>query len=97
MQAEHASMTTAATSETRPALARSVLLRYDRVRRAELLLMPERAVLLSPEAGRILRLCDGHRTVAGIIATLAADHPDAPLDRDVPEFIERVRAEGWLR
>ncbi|MVZ99705.1 pyrroloquinoline quinone biosynthesis peptide chaperone PqqD [Actinomadura sp. LD22] len=90
-------MTAAVTRETRPALARSVLLRYDRVRRAELLLMPERAVLLSPEAGAILRLCDGRRTVAGIIAALAADHPDAPLDRDVPEFIERARAEGWLR
>ncbi|MEU9020179.1 pyrroloquinoline quinone biosynthesis peptide chaperone PqqD [Actinomadura sp. NPDC048394] len=97
MPAEPAPAMAAVTDDTRPALARSVLLRYDRVRRAELLLMPERAVLLSPEAGRILRLCDGRRTVAGIIAALAADHPDAPLDRDVPEFIDRVRAEGWLQ
>ncbi|MBO2463565.1 pyrroloquinoline quinone biosynthesis peptide chaperone PqqD [Actinomadura violacea] len=81
----------------RPALVPAVMLRYDRVRRADLLLMPERAVLLSPEAGRILRLCDGHRTIADIIAALAVDHPHAPLERDVPEFIDRVRAEGWLR
>ncbi|MFD0690892.1 pyrroloquinoline quinone biosynthesis peptide chaperone PqqD [Actinomadura fibrosa] len=87
---------TAAARETRPALAPSVILRYDRIRRAELLLMPERAVLLSPEGGRILRLCDGRRTVADIIAALAADFPDAPLERDVPEFIARVRTEGWL-
>jgi pyrroloquinoline quinone biosynthesis protein D len=81
----------------RPALVPAVMLRYDRVRRAELLLMPERAVLLSPEAGRILRLCDGRRTVADIVAALAVDHPDAPLERDVPDFIARIRAEGWLR
>lgn len=81
----------------RPALAPSILLRYDRVREAELLLMPERAVLLSPEGGRILRLCDGHRSVSGVIAHLAADYPEAPLETDVLEFLARVRAEGWLR
>ncbi|GAA2118634.1 pyrroloquinoline quinone biosynthesis peptide chaperone PqqD [Actinomadura napierensis] len=85
------------TDQMRPALVPAVMLRYDRVRRAELLLMPERAVLLSPEAGRILRLCDGRRTIADIVAALAVDHPDAPLERDVPEFITRIRAEGWLR
>ncbi|WP_205718456.1 pyrroloquinoline quinone biosynthesis peptide chaperone PqqD [Actinomadura sp. WMMA1423] len=81
----------------RPALARSVLLRYDRVRGAELLLMPERAVLLSEEGGRIVRLCDGRRTLPDIIAELARAYPDAPLDRDVPDFLTRIRTEGWLR
>lgn len=86
-----------ANEEWRPALARSVVLRYDRVREAELLLMPERAVLLSAEGGRIVRLCDGHRTLGEIIAELAAVYPDAPLAHDVPAFLARVRAEGWLR
>ncbi|GAA2264184.1 hypothetical protein GCM10010402_19920 [Actinomadura luteofluorescens] len=81
----------------RPALARFVLLRYDRVRDAELLLMPERAVLLSREGGRILRLCDGRRTLTGIIAELARTYPHAPLDKDVPDFLTRIRTEGWLR
>lgn len=81
----------------RPVLARSVMLRYERVRRAELLLMPERAVLLSTEGGRILRLCDGHRTVSDIVACLAAVYPDAPLHDDVPAFLARICAEGWLR
>ena len=98
MTADHADGHTADRTEAwRPALAPSVLLRYDRVRDAELLLMPERAVLLSPEGGRILRLCDGRRSVSGVIADLAADYPDAPLDADVPEFLARIRAEGWLR
>lgn len=81
----------------RPVLARSVLLRYDRVRDAELLLMPERAVLLSREGGHILRLCDGRRTLPDIIAELARTYRDAPLDRDVPDFLTRIRKEGWLR
>ncbi|TDD80410.1 pyrroloquinoline quinone biosynthesis peptide chaperone PqqD [Actinomadura rubrisoli] len=81
----------------RPALVRSVMLRYDRVRDADLLLMPERAVRLSGEGGRILRLCDGSRTVADIIAELCESFPDAPLADEVPRFLERIRAEGWLR
>ena len=86
-----------ADEQWRPVLARAVLLRYDRVRKAELLLMPERAVLLTAEGGRILRLCDGHRTIDEIIAELAATYPDAPLADDVPAFLATIRAEGWLR
>jgi pyrroloquinoline quinone biosynthesis protein D len=86
-----------ADQEWRPALARSIKLRHDTVRDADLLLMPERAVRLSETGGRILRLCDGTRTVAGIIAELGAEFPDAPLDGDVPAFLDRIRAEGWLR
>ncbi|MGI5421348.1 pyrroloquinoline quinone biosynthesis peptide chaperone PqqD [Actinomadura luteofluorescens] len=86
-----------AEGEWRPALARSVVLRHDAVRGADLLLMPERAVRLSATGGRVLRLCDGRRTVADIIAALGESFPDAPLADDVPEFLDRVRAEGWLR
>ncbi|TMQ90737.1 pyrroloquinoline quinone biosynthesis peptide chaperone PqqD [Actinomadura soli] len=81
----------------RPALDKSVMLRHDRVRDADLLLMPERAVRLSGTGGRILRLCDGSRTVDDIVAELGESFPDAPLADEVPAFLERVRAEGWLR
>ena len=81
----------------RPSLARTIVLRHDRVREADLLLMPERAVLLSGEAGRTLRLCDGKRTVEQIVAELSELFPGAPVDQDVPEFLARVREEGWLR
>ncbi len=83
--------------EWRPALARSIVLRHDTVRGADLLLMPERAVRLSETGGRILRLCDGSRTVGDIIAELGAAYPGAPLADDVPGFLDRIRAEGWLR
>lgn len=73
------------------------MLRHDRVRGADLLLMPERAVRLSGAGGDILRLCDGERTVDDIITELGAVFPDAPLAEEVPAFLERIRAKGWLR
>ncbi|MGN9843905.1 pyrroloquinoline quinone biosynthesis peptide chaperone PqqD [Nonomuraea sp. H19] len=76
----------------RPALSRSVMLRHDPVRQADLLIVPERIVVLNEEAAAIVALCDGARTVADIVAEL----PEG-VGSDVVEFLERVRAEGWLR
>ncbi|MGW0533140.1 pyrroloquinoline quinone biosynthesis peptide chaperone PqqD [Streptomyces sp. NPDC003032] len=81
----------------RPALARSVLLRHDRVRGVDLLVLPERVVVLRGAAGGIVGLCDGERDVAAIVAELARRHPDAPVGKEVPAFLGRLRAEGWLR
>ena len=83
-------------ADWRPVLARSVVLRYDRVRETDLLLMPERAVRLSGQAGRILRLCDGSRTSGQIVTELAEAFPGAAVAEDVPEFLARVQEEGWL-
>ncbi|WP_433336502.1 pyrroloquinoline quinone biosynthesis peptide chaperone PqqD [Spirillospora sp. CA-294931] len=85
------------TAPWRPALAPSVRLRHDAVRDADLLVMPERVVVLSPTAATILGACDGERTVTDIIDRLGRDFPDAPLARDVPEFLGQVRREGWVR
>jgi pyrroloquinoline quinone biosynthesis protein D len=84
-------------ADWRPALAASIMLRRDRVRDKDLLVMPERVVVLNPEAGRILRLCDGSRTTKQIADALAGDFPDAPIAADVEEFLDRIRGEGWLR
>ncbi|MFD9074693.1 pyrroloquinoline quinone biosynthesis peptide chaperone PqqD [Streptomyces lasiicapitis] len=81
----------------RPALARSVMFRHDRVRGADLLLLPERVVVLRGAAGSIVKLCDGERDVAAIVAELARRHPDAPVDAEVPAFVRQLCAEGWLR
>ncbi|WP_328461802.1 pyrroloquinoline quinone biosynthesis peptide chaperone PqqD [Streptomyces sp. NBC_00448] len=79
-----------------PSLARHVRLRHDPVRDADLLLLPERVVVLRGSAAEILRLCDGIRSVDVIVGELSAAHPDAPIDREVPAFLERVRIRGWL-
>jgi len=83
-----------------PALSRSVMLRHDRVRGTDLLLMPERVVVLRGSAGAVLRLCDGRREVGAIVAELAERFPDesgASVATEVPEFLGRLREEGWIR
>ncbi|MFC8665279.1 pyrroloquinoline quinone biosynthesis peptide chaperone PqqD [Streptomyces sp. NPDC057199] len=80
-----------------PALSRSVMLRHDRVRGTDLLLMPERVVVLRGSAGDVLRLCDGRREVGAIVAELAERYPGASVAAEVPEFLGRLREEGWIR
>ncbi|MER7213398.1 pyrroloquinoline quinone biosynthesis peptide chaperone PqqD [Streptosporangium sp. NPDC000239] len=84
-------------ADWRPRLGSGIILRHDAVRRADLLVMPERIVLLEGGAVAVLRLCDGVRTVAEIVERLSADFPGAPVADDVTEFLSRVRTEGWVR
>lgn len=83
--------------EWHPRLAPGVVLRYDRTRDTDLLVMPERVAVLTGHAGTVLGLCDGERDVCRIIDDLAARFPGAAVAVDVPEFLYRLRAEGWLR
>ncbi|AGP52971.1 pyrroloquinoline quinone biosynthesis peptide chaperone PqqD [Streptomyces rapamycinicus] len=81
----------------RPALSPAVSLRHDRVRDADLLLLPERVVVLRGSAAKILRLCDGDRDLDAIVAELRSRFPGAPVAEDVPAFLDRMRGEGWVR
>ncbi|WP_406302103.1 pyrroloquinoline quinone biosynthesis peptide chaperone PqqD [Streptomyces sp. NBC_00885] len=91
-------MTDTSTGDTwKPVLSRSVVFRHDRVRGADLLVLPERVVVLQGNAGSIVRLCDGVRDVGAIVAELAEQHPGAPVAEEVPEFLGRLRKEGWLK
>jgi len=83
-------------TDWKPTRARQVMLRHDSVRGTDLLLLPERVVVLRGAAGEILRLCDGSRDVGEIVAELAARFPDAPVGDQVPAFLHRVQAQGWL-
>ncbi|MFI7020034.1 pyrroloquinoline quinone biosynthesis peptide chaperone PqqD [Streptomyces sp. NPDC050164] len=80
-----------------PVLHRSVTLRHDRVRDTDLLVMPERVVVLRGSASAVLRLCDGERPLGAIVAELADRYPGAPVATEVPRFLGRLREEGWLR
>ncbi|ROO87170.1 pyrroloquinoline quinone biosynthesis protein D [Actinocorallia herbida] len=83
-------------ADHRPALARSVRLHHDKVRDTDLLLMPERAVRLTGAGGTILRLCDGRRTTAEIVAELVRDFPGEPVEAETTAFLDRMREQGWL-
>ncbi|MER5378338.1 pyrroloquinoline quinone biosynthesis peptide chaperone PqqD [Streptomyces sp. NPDC002553] len=83
-------------SPWRPALAPALMLRHDHVRGTDLLLLPERVVVLEGNAGQVLGLCDGTRTVRGIVGALAERYPGAPVAAEIPSFLDRLHQEGWL-
>jgi pyrroloquinoline quinone biosynthesis protein D len=81
---------------SRPRLARKARLRYEKVRQADLLLLPERVVKLNPTGAAILRLCDGVRTVSEIAMELESRYGQKNLEKDVLEFLQKVSGQGWI-
>ena len=79
-----------------PRLVRKGRLRFDEVRDGDVLLLPERVVRLNTSSAAILRLCDGTRTVAEIIAKLEADFDTPGLGDDVLGFLRDARERGWV-
>lgn len=80
----------------RPKLLPKARLRYDEVRRRHVLLLPERAVVLSDTAAEILQLCDGGRTGVELIQTLQRKYPGAELQGDVVEFLGAAVKKRWV-
>ena len=90
-------MSATSVTDWRPVPAPAVLLRHDHTRDTDLLLLPERVVVLRGGAGTVVGLCDGVRSVRDIVDELSERFPGAPVATDVPPFLERLRQEGWLR
>ncbi|MFG3333071.1 pyrroloquinoline quinone biosynthesis peptide chaperone PqqD [Streptomyces tendae] len=84
-------------SRWRPRVPAAAVLRHDRTRDADVLLLPERVVVLHGSGRAVLDLCDGTRTVDEITALLSADGSDSHIRRDVASFLDRLRTEGCLR
>jgi len=79
-----------------PKLTRGARLRFDKVRGSQVLMLPETAVMLSDSSAEILKLCDGERSSAEIIAELEARYPGTDLRNDVLEFLEDAKTNRWL-
>lgn len=77
-------------------VAKRARLRYDQTRDAQVLLLPERVVMLSESAAEILALCDGSRTLQEIVDELGARYPDAELEADVNDFLGEALSRRWL-
>jgi pyrroloquinoline quinone biosynthesis protein D len=84
-------------TDWRPRLAPAIVLRHDRARDTDLLLLPERVVILRGAAGAVVGLCDGTRSVADIVDELADRFPGSAVATEVPPFLDGMREEGWLR
>ncbi len=82
--------------DSKPSLVRKARLRYEEVRKMDLLLLPERVVKLNPTGAAILRLCDGTRSVREIAQKLQAQYGQADLESEVLDFLRKVFDQGWI-
>lgn len=64
-----------------------------------MLVFPEAALMLNETAPEILKLCDGERTIEGIVDALAQRFSGADrkaIEEDVIGFLTRLKARGLL-
>ena len=77
--------------EARPRLGPHLRLRFDRSRGRHVLLGPESVIVLNGTGADVVGLCDGTRTVAGIVAELRTRY-ERPVDGEVRDFLARMAA-----
>ena len=85
------------TSDNIPAITPTFRFQWEKAQDCYVVLYPEGMVKLSHSAGEIMKRCDGATSVAGIIADLHKEFPDADLDVEVYKFLEVAREQGWIR
>lgn len=79
-----------------PRFGRGVKFRYDEVRKAWVVLAPERLFVPDEQAVEILKRVDGLRSVHGIAAELAACYaaPQALIENDVAAMLRELADKG---
>ncbi len=80
-----------------PALAPTFRFQWEEAQDCFVILYPEGMVKLSQSAGVIMEHCDGERNVDGIIAALNEKFPGVELTRDVFNFLEQAKQNGWIK
>ncbi len=80
----------------RPMLASGVRIIHDRVRDADLLLMPEQVIVLNASAAAILRRCTGDDSLDSMISALSDEFAGDSLPEDVSQFLAMAAMEGWV-
>jgi len=91
-------MSAAATDARVPAFRRGVKFRFDAVRDAWVVLVPERLFVPDEQAVEILKLVDGKRNVDAIVDDLAArfNAPRAMIATDVGAMLRDLAEKGAL-
>lgn len=72
-------------------------LQWEETQDCFVILFPEGMVQLSASAGEIMQLCDGDKTVDGIIEQLTEKFAGADLRDDVIEFFTEAEDNGWIQ
>ena len=74
-------------------------MRFDKARDTWIILAPERVFELDAIAHEVVALCDGERTLAMIVDTLAAKFDRAPRDAiagDVTAMLQGLADKGFI-
>jgi pyrroloquinoline quinone biosynthesis protein D len=79
-----------------PVLASMFRFQWEDAQQCHVLLYPEGMIKLNQSAGEILKLCDGERDVAAIVAALEVKFQASGLAGDVLEFLEVARGNRWI-
>ncbi|WP_179151877.1 pyrroloquinoline quinone biosynthesis peptide chaperone PqqD [Oceanobacillus senegalensis] len=92
-----------------PKLAPKGRLKFDKIRKKHLLLLPERVVVLNETAASILTLCDGNETVHTITEKMRksfktnSTEKDANaledfegMKEDINNFLREMVDQGWV-
>jgi pyrroloquinoline quinone biosynthesis protein D len=79
-----------------PVLASMFRFQWEEAQQCHVLLYPEGMIKLNQSAGEILKLCDGERDVAAIVAALEGKFQASGLAGDVLEFLEVARGNRWI-
>ncbi|MBR1221352.1 pyrroloquinoline quinone biosynthesis peptide chaperone PqqD [Bradyrhizobium sp. U87765 SZCCT0131] len=84
--------------DSRPVLPRHTRLKFDETRQRWVILAPERVLAPDDIAVEILQLCDGERTVAGMVDLLAARYAAdrAEIAADVIAMLADLAEKGFL-
>ncbi|HEY9118833.1 MAG TPA: pyrroloquinoline quinone biosynthesis peptide chaperone PqqD [Marinobacter sp.] len=80
-----------------PKLRPGFRFQWEPAQNTHVLLYPEGMVRLNDSAGAVLKEVDGQRDVAGIVAILEQQFPDAgSLSEDVSDFLKDAEQQHWI-
>ncbi len=72
-------------------------LQWEEAQQKDVILYPEGMVELNSSSAEILKLCDGSRTLDGIVTELEQKFATTGLKQDICEFIETALDNGWIK
>lgn len=72
-------------------------LQWEEVQQKDVILYPEGMVELNQSSAEILKLCDGSRNLAQIVADLEQKFATTGLTNDITAFLEVALKNGWIQ
>ena len=72
-------------------------LQWEEAQQKNVILYPEGMVELNESSAEILKLCNGTRTLADIVACLEDKFSTTGLNDDINGFLEIALENGWIR